>query len=60
MRSTHAVRVGGNTHAMTYSIAKGETFNMVLTHPEADGPEIWDQSNALSEMKAVYRDWDPT
>ena len=44
----------------TYSIAKGELFNMVLTHPEANSPETWDQSNALAEMKAVYTGWDPT
>ncbi|KAJ9602227.1 hypothetical protein H2200_013347 [Cladophialophora chaetospira] len=52
--------VGHNAHAMTYSISKGELFNMVLTHPEANEPETWDRSNALTEMKAVYSGWDPT
>ena len=54
-------RVGNNTHAMTYSISKGELFNMVLTHPEPnDDPATWDQANALRDMKAVYSGWDPT
>ncbi|KAK5189031.1 hypothetical protein LTR92_010990 [Exophiala xenobiotica] len=51
--------VGHNAHAMTYSISKGELFNMVLTHPETDEPGTWDQSNALAEMKAFYDGWDP-
>ncbi|KIV92258.1 hypothetical protein PV10_06715 [Exophiala mesophila] len=52
--------VGDNTHAMTYCIAGGRLFNMVLTHPETKSPETWDQTNALSEMKAVYAGWDPS
>lgn len=46
-------------HAMTYTIAGGKTFNMVLSHPETDDPETWDQTKALESMKQHFRGWDP-
>ena len=46
-------------HAMTYTIAGGKTFNMVLSHPEVEDPETWDQSKALESMKDHFRGWDP-
>ena len=46
-------------HAMTYTIAGGNTFNMVLSHPEAEDPETWDQSKALESMEDHFRSWDP-
>ncbi|OAP60201.1 hypothetical protein AYL99_05203 [Fonsecaea erecta] len=52
--------VGHQTHAMTYSIAGGRLYNMVLTHPEPNEPEKWNQANALAEMKSVYTGWDPS
>ena len=47
-------------HAMTYTIAGGNTFNMVLSHPETEDPETWDQSKALESMKEHFQGWDPT
>jgi salicylate hydroxylase len=55
----NAERLGHNAHVMTYSISKGELFNLVLTHPERNEPGTWDQSTALAEMKAFYHGWDP-
>lgn len=46
-------------HAMTYTIAGGKTFNMVLSHPETDDPETWDQTKAIESMKQHFRGWDP-
>ena len=47
-------------HAMTYPIAGGDTFNMVLSHPETEDPAMWDQSKALESMKEHFKGWDPT
>ena len=46
-------------HAMTYTIAGGDTFNMVLSHPELEDPESWDQSKAIESMKDHFNGWDP-
>ncbi len=45
---------------MTYTIAGGKLFNMVLTHPEEDEVAAYDQTKALTDMLAVYTGWDPT
>jgi len=45
---------------MTYTIAGGEVFNMVLTHPEDKDPSTWNQRDLLSEMKSTYEGWDRT
>ncbi len=44
---------------MTYTIAGGNSFNMVLAHPETEDPETWDQSMALENMKDHFKGWDP-
>lgn len=51
--------IGEMRHVMTYTIAGGNTFNMVLSHPETEDPETWDQSKALDSMKDHFRGWDP-
>jgi salicylate hydroxylase len=51
-------RVGDNCHAMTYTIAGGELFNMVLTHPDNTPLETWESKTTLEEMKSHYRGWD--
>ena len=39
--------------AMAYTIASGNTINMVLSHTEKEDPETWDQSTALESMKKI-------
>jgi salicylate hydroxylase len=43
---------------MTYTIASGTSFNMVLSHPETSGPSTWNQATALEDMKAHFLGWD--
>jgi len=44
---------------MTYSIAGGKSFNMVLSHPSDTDPSTWCQDTVLDEMKQHFSDWDP-
>jgi salicylate hydroxylase len=43
---------------MTYTIGAGKSFNMVLSHPDTTDPTVWDQSDALSDMKREFQGWD--
>jgi salicylate hydroxylase len=43
---------------MTYTIAGGEVFNMVLTHPDRTHPSTWEQRDAMAELKQTYVGWD--
>ncbi|KAH7119951.1 hypothetical protein B0J11DRAFT_590980 [Dendryphion nanum] len=51
--------IGPARHVMTYSVAGGKSFNMVLSHPESSDPATWNQTTALLEMKSHFRTWDP-
>jgi len=44
---------------MTYMIAGGKTFNMVLSHPEERDPAEWHQETANKEMRSHFEGWDP-
>lgn len=44
---------------MTYPIAGGKTFNMVLSHVDWTDPSTWDSKTAVAEMRACFGDWDP-
>ena len=52
-------RIGDMRHIMTYTIAAGKAFNMVLSHPENTDPSTWDENLAIDDMREQYRDWDP-
>ena len=46
---------------MTYTIATGESFNMVLSHKDARDPSTWQnmtQDEILSEMRSHFQGWD--
>ncbi len=45
-------------HVMTYTIAAGRSFNMVLSHPEVSDPSTWKQETALEDMKSHFKGWD--
>ena len=44
---------------MTYTIAGGDSFNMVLSHVDHSDPAEWDQETAIDDMKEHFADWDP-
>ncbi|OAL36219.1 hypothetical protein AYO20_04377 [Fonsecaea nubica] len=52
--------VGHNLHVMSYAIAGGERFNLVVTHPQNhhEGPEQT-MPQVLEKMRAQYAGWDP-
>jgi len=51
--------IGHMRHVMTYTMAAGRSFNMVLSHPEVSDPSTWKQETALDDMKAHFKGWDP-
>lgn len=44
---------------MSYTIAGGKSFNMVLAHPEASDPTMWNQETVIEDMKRHFDGWDP-
>lgn len=49
-------------HVMSYTIAGGRSFNMVLSHPDRRDPVSWNQQppeKILSDMRAHFKGWDP-
>ncbi|KAL2204839.1 FAD/NAD(P)-binding domain-containing protein [Sarocladium strictum] len=51
--------IGEDRHVMTYCIAGGKTFNMVLSHVDHTEPATWSNGAAISEMRANFAGWDP-
>lgn len=52
-------RLGDQRHVMTYTIASGKYFNMVLSHPEDTDPSTWNQTTVINDMKQHFQGWDP-
>ena len=44
---------------MTYMIAGGKSFNMVLSHVDHSDPATWRPETALADMRQYFKDWDP-
>ncbi|KAF7561515.1 hypothetical protein G7046_g2624 [Stylonectria norvegica] len=56
------VWIGEDRHIMTYTIAAGQSFNMVLSHVDHTDPSNWSQlsqEQILSNMRAEFDGWDP-
>ncbi|CAM1506339.1 Fc.00g059800.m01.CDS01 [Cosmosporella sp. VM-42] len=54
--------IGEDRHVMTYTIAAGKSFNMVLSHVDHTNPSTWSQlsqDKILSDMRAEFGGWDP-
>ncbi|KAF4304319.1 hypothetical protein GTA08_BOTSDO07426 [Botryosphaeria dothidea] len=51
--------VGDNRHCMTYCIAGGKAFNMVLSHPDSAGADTLEPDRVLEDMRAQFEGWDP-
>jgi salicylate hydroxylase len=52
-------RIGHNKHVMSYTIASGTSFNMVLSHVDHSDPEGWTDATAIQDMRENFADWDP-
>jgi salicylate hydroxylase len=52
-------RIGEDRHVMTYCIAGGKTFNLVLSHVDHTDPSTWEPENAVRDMKEYFQGWDP-
>ena len=50
--------IGDMRHVMTYTIAAGKSFNMVLSHPDRSDSSTWNQKTALSDMRNHFKGWD--
>ncbi|CZR66995.1 related to salicylate hydroxylase [Phialocephala subalpina] len=51
--------IGEDRHVMTYTIAAGKSFNMVLSHVDRSDPQTWDNKTALDDMRREFSGWDP-
>jgi len=52
--------IGPNRHVMTYTIAAGESFNLVLSHVDHTDPATWKPENAIKDMREYFSGWDPS
>lgn len=50
--------IGEDRHVMTYSIAAGESFNMVLSHVDRSDPSTWKPEDAVKDMQGYFKGWD--
>jgi salicylate hydroxylase len=44
---------------MTYTIAAGKSFNMVLSHVDNSDPAAWKPETTIQDMRNYFKDWDP-
>ncbi|SLM37660.1 salicylate hydroxylase [Lasallia pustulata] len=51
--------IGEMRHVMTYTIAGGKSFNIVLNHAEDTHPSTWNQDSNIADMREQFGDWDP-
>ncbi|KAF4335208.1 salicylate hydroxylase [Fusarium beomiforme] len=50
--------IGEDRHVMTYCIAGGDSFNMVLSHVDHSCPSTWNAETAINDMRESFKDWD--
>ncbi|KAF7547171.1 hypothetical protein G7Z17_g7919 [Cylindrodendrum hubeiense] len=51
--------IGEGRHVMTYCIAGGKSFNMVLSHVDHTDPSTWNSQKAIEDMRSHFENWDP-
>jgi salicylate hydroxylase len=51
--------IGEDRHVMSYTIAAGASFNMVLSHVDKSDPATWKPENAITDMRREFLGWDP-
>ena len=54
----HLRRIGENRHVMTYTIAAGEAFNMVLSHIDRSDPATWTGKFTKEDIQHEFGGWD--
>ncbi|KAJ4286513.1 hypothetical protein N0V90_013213 [Kalmusia sp. IMI 367209] len=58
-KPTLNIWIGADRHVMSYTIAAGESFNMVLSHVDHSDPATWTQRFAKEDVEAEFAGWDP-
>ncbi|KAH6668253.1 hypothetical protein B0J14DRAFT_488643, partial [Halenospora varia] len=53
------VWIGENRHVMSYTIAAGKSFNMVLSHVDTTDISTWKPDGAIDAMRKEFVGWDP-
>ena len=51
--------IGPDRHVMSYCIAGGSSFNMVINYVDHSDPSTWQKGKEIEEMRAVFHGWDP-
>jgi len=51
--------IGEDRHVMSYTIAAGKSFNMVLSHVDTSDFTTWKAAGAIDEMRREFVGWDP-
>ncbi|USP74124.1 hypothetical protein yc1106_01398 [Curvularia clavata] len=51
--------IGEDRHVMTYAIAGGESFNMVLSHIDRSDPATWAHKFLKEDVQKEFKGWDP-
>lgn len=51
--------IGEDRHVMSYTIAAGKSFNMVLSHVDLTDPSTWKPETAVADMRKEFSGWDP-
>jgi salicylate hydroxylase len=59
MATTDIARIGDMRHVMSYVIAAGKSFNMVLSHPATSDPNTWKPGTEVEDVKKEFVGWDP-
>lgn len=52
-------RIGEDRHVMSYTIAAGESLNLVLSHVDHSDPDTWAHDFNTEHVKDEFRGWDP-
>lgn len=50
--------IGEGQHVMSYTIAAGKSFNMVLSHIDTADPATWKPETAIADMRREFSGWD--
>ncbi len=51
--------IGHERHVMSYCIAGGSSFNMVINYIDHSDPSTWQKGKEIKEMRQVFKGWDP-
>ena len=54
-------RVGDQAHVMSYSMAGGKMWNLIITVPEVKEPGLWasEENYDVAKMRSFFKGWGP-